>query len=150
MFLLAAGPIGPAMTHAILEHVNITVGSAERTAAMLEALFGWTVRWRGPSAMGGRTIHVGSGAHYIAVYTPDGGDGTALAHDKSRPLNHVGVEVDDLDATEARALASGLTPFNHDDYAPGRRFYIFDGDGIEWEIVNYADHEKAAGRVVTA
>ena len=135
------------MTQAILEHVNITVGSPERTAAMLEALFGWKARWRGPSAMGGRTIHVGSGAHYIAVYTPDE-TGAALAHAKGRPLNHVGVEVDDLDATEARAVAFGLKPFNHDDYAPGRRFYIFDGDGIEWEIVSYADHEKAAGRVV--
>ena len=32
----------------------------------------------------------------------------------------------------------GLTPFNHDDYEPGRRFYLFDRDGIEWEIVSYA------------
>ena len=48
------------------------------------------------------------------------------------------MEVDDLDATEARVVAAGLTPFNHGDYAPGRRFYFFDPDGIEYEVVSYA------------
>jgi glyoxylase I family protein len=57
---------------------------------------------------------------------------------KSLPLNHIGVEVDDLDATEARVIAAGLTPFNHGDYEPGRRFYFFDPDGIEYEVVSYA------------
>jgi hypothetical protein len=41
---------------------------------------------------------------------------------KGRPLNHIGVEVDDLDATEARVVAAGLKPFSHADYEPGRRF----------------------------
>ena len=35
-------------------------------------------------------------------------------------------------------IAAGLTPFSHGDYAPGRRFYFFDWDGIEFEIVSYA------------
>ena len=34
-------------------------------------------------------------------------------------------------------IAAGLEPFNHDDYEPGRRFYFFDWDGIEFELVNY-------------
>ena len=32
---------------------------------------------------------------------------------------------------------SRLEPFNHDDYEPGRRFYFFDWDGIEFEVVSY-------------
>jgi len=57
---------------------------------------------------------------------------------KGRPLNHIGVQVDDLDATEARVIAAGLLPFSHADYEPGRRFYFLDPDGIEYEVVSYA------------
>jgi catechol 2,3-dioxygenase-like lactoylglutathione lyase family enzyme len=53
------------------------------------------------------------------------------------PLNHIGVQVDDLDATEARVIAAGLLPFSHADYEPGRRFYFLDPDGIEYEVVSY-------------
>ena len=31
----------------------------------------------------------------------------------------------------------GLETFNHGDYEPGRRFYFFDWDGIEFEVVSY-------------
>ena len=41
-------------------------------------------------------------------------------------LNHLGITVDDLDATEARVTAAGFVPRSHADYEPGRRFY-FDG-----------------------
>jgi glyoxylase I family protein len=126
------------MAQASLEHVNITVGDPDRTAAMLSALFGWTERWRGPSALGGRTIHVGTERDYIAVYTTEGSDGSPRGHAKGAPLNHVGVQVDDLDAVEQAAIGLGLTPFNHGDYEPGRRFYLFDDDGIEWEVVSYS------------
>ena len=33
--------------------------------------------------------------------------------------------------------AANLHSFNHSDYAPGRRFYFFDPDGIEFEVVSY-------------
>jgi catechol 2,3-dioxygenase-like lactoylglutathione lyase family enzyme len=122
-----------------LEHVNLTVSDNESTANLLTALFGWSERWRGPAQNGGFTIHLGhedgSGGDYVALYTPPGG-GTPR-HAKGKPLNHVGVIVDDLDAVEARAVAAGLEPFSHGDYHPGRRFYLFDRDGIEWEIVSY-------------
>jgi catechol 2,3-dioxygenase-like lactoylglutathione lyase family enzyme len=84
---------------------------------------------------GGWTIHVGGERDYIAVYT----NGAAVArHAKGLPLNHVGLVVDDLDAAEAVVEAAGLVAFNHGDYEPGRRFYFFDWDGIEFEIVSYA------------
>jgi catechol 2,3-dioxygenase-like lactoylglutathione lyase family enzyme len=121
-----------------IEHVNVTVSDPERAASLMHALFGWRERWRGPARDGGRTIHMGSEDSYVALYT---GAGVAYGPDtfaKGRPLNHIGVEVDDLDATEARVVAAGLTPFNHGDYEPGRRFYFFDPDGIEYEVVSYA------------
>ena len=120
-----------------IEHVNVTVTDPERTAALMEKLFGWDVRWKGPARDEGRTIHVGTDDYYIALYTGQDIAYTAEDFAKGRPLNHIGVEVDDLNATEARVISAGLTPFNHGDYEPGRRFYFFDPDGIEYEIVSY-------------
>jgi catechol 2,3-dioxygenase-like lactoylglutathione lyase family enzyme len=125
------------MSEPRIEHVNVTVRDPERAAKLMEALFGWHVRWQGPALNGGRTIHVGSDRHYLALYT---GRGAAYSDDnftKGRPLNHIGVEVDDLAAVEAKVVAAGLRPFNHADYDPGRRFYFLDPDGIEYEVVSY-------------
>jgi catechol 2,3-dioxygenase-like lactoylglutathione lyase family enzyme len=120
-----------------IEHVNVTVTDPDRAAGLMQALFGWKVRWTGPALNGGRTIHVGSDEAYIALYAPPGGADLARDFAKGRPLNHIGVEVDDLDATEASVIAAGLTPFSHGDYEPGRRFYFLDPDGIEYEVVSY-------------
>ncbi|MXO71316.1 VOC family protein [Alteraurantiacibacter buctensis] len=129
------------MTEALIEHVNLTVTDIERSARLLESLCGWRVRWRGPSQMGGETIHVGSDAAYLAVYS-DGRNHSGQR--KGRPLNHVGLLVADLDAAEEVVYAHGLLPFGHDDYQPGRRFYFFDWDGIEFEVVSYAPPQKAS------
>ncbi|MFM9829255.1 MAG: VOC family protein [Sphingomonas sp.] len=126
------------MAAAYIEHVNVTVRDPARSAALMNALFGWHERWRGAARDGGFTIHVGSDSAYLALYTgPDGADADAL-FEKGVPLNHIGIEVDDLDAVEARVIEAGLLPFAHGDYEPGRRFYFFDENGIEFEIVSYA------------
>jgi catechol 2,3-dioxygenase-like lactoylglutathione lyase family enzyme len=121
-----------------IEHVNLTVRSPERAAQLMEAIFGWLVRWQGPAMGGGRTIHVGSEAQYLAFYTARDAAYGEENFRKGRPLNHVALEVDDLDATEAKVAAAGLTPFSHGDYEPGRRFYFLDPDGIEYEVVSYS------------
>lgn len=117
-----------------IEHANLTVSDPERSAKLFEKLLGWHERWRGPSQMGGETIHVGDATTYLALYT----NGTKPGRfTKGVPLNHVGLLVDDLDAAEEVVIAHGLEPFSHDDYEPGRRFYFFDWDGIEFEVVSY-------------
>ena len=120
-----------------IEHVNVTVSDPDRAASLMQAVFGWRIRWRGPAMAGGRTIHVGSDDHYIALYAP-APTARADAFARGRPLNHIGVEVDDLDTTEARVLEAGLRPFSHGDYDPGRRFYFLDPDGIEYEVISYS------------
>lgn len=119
-----------------IEHVNITVSDAVRSAQLLGDLFDWKIRWEGPSLHGGHSIHVGDDRYYLALYTPPGGDTTR--YPKGQPLQHIGLVVDDLDAVEAKVIAAGLTPFSHGDYEPGRRFYFLDFDGIEFEIVSYS------------
>lgn len=117
-----------------LEHANLSVTDPERSAALLIDLLGWKERWRGPSMLGGRTIHVGEEHDYIALYT---GEKVTGDYSKGQPLNHIAFTVDDLDAAEKVVLKHGLETFSHGDYEPGRRFYFFDWDGIEFEVVSY-------------
>jgi catechol 2,3-dioxygenase-like lactoylglutathione lyase family enzyme len=121
-----------------IEHVNVTVRDPQSLADLMEQLFGWQVRWRGPTSGGGETLHVGSTEHYLALCT--GGDGPFSADlaTKGLPLNHIGVEVDDLDETEALVRGAGLKTFSHDDYEPGRRFYFREPNGVEFEVVSYS------------
>lgn len=123
---------------AILEHANFTVKDPMATADWMGKLFGWSVRWSGAAIMGGFTVHVGTKDSYVALYSP--GDRDLAKQDNYNTvggLNHIGVTVDDLDATEAAVLAHGFETSNHGDYEPGRRFYFHDSDGLEFEVVSY-------------
>lgn len=122
-----------------LEHANITVSDVHATAAMLHDIFGWKTRWSGASIHGGYTAHVGSAASYLALYAPPRAEGHAPeSYYHTGSLNHVGIVVEDFEATEAKVKAAGYEPHNHADYEPGRRFYFHDGDGIEYEVVSYS------------
>lgn len=121
-----------------LEHVNICVPDCAATADVLRTLFGWHIRWQGAARDNGYSIHVGTEDQYVALYAPghEMGD-TARRYHQNGGLNHIGVVVEDLDATEARVKAAGFTPHEHADYEPGRRFYFDGPDGVEYEVVSY-------------
>lgn len=126
------------MSDAFLEHVNVTVSDPDKTAQRLVDLFGWHIRWKGEARNGGTTIHVGSDASYIAVYSLGTPAGTKEdSYGTKGALNHIGIVVDDIDATEARIKKAGYHTHNHGDYEPGRRFYFDEDDGIEIEVVSY-------------
>ena len=122
------------MTQGRIEHVNLTVTDIERSAELFEKLLGWWQRWRGASMHGGETIHVGEENTFLALYTDRK---EHAGQKKGRPMNHVGLVVDDLDGAEQVIVEAGLEPWGHDDYEPGRRFYFYDWDGIEFEVVSY-------------
>lgn len=123
-----------------LEHVNVTVKDPGKTAGMLCQLFDWHVRWQGASIHGGHTVHVGTSDQYVAVYSMPGSRTIEQAsYEQVGGLNHLGIHVVDLDATEQRVLKAGFKTFNHADYEPGRRFYFRDDDNIEFEVLSYAE-----------
>ena len=122
-----------------LEHANITVSDAAKTAAWLGRAFGWQVRWEGSAMNGdGHTVHVGTGNDYLALYEPKGArPGTRPDYKTGGQLNHIGIVVDDLSVAEAAIRAEGYEPHSHQKYEPGERFYFYDENAIEYEIVAY-------------
>lgn len=121
-----------------LEHLNISVTNPQKTAALLQQLFDWKIRWQGPSLLGGYTVHVGGEHDYLALYAEEGSNTKLNKKDRiAGGFNHVGVIVDDLDLVDQRVAEAGLAPHSHQDYEPGRRFYFTDEDGVEYEVVSY-------------
>ena len=121
-----------------LEHTNFTVSDTDATAKWMCDLFGWHIRWSGASLDNGRSIHVGTDTHYLALYSPGApGKATDNNYKTIGGLNHIAVVVDDIDKMEARVKDAGFAPEKHADYEPGKRFYFDDHDGIEYEVVSY-------------
>ncbi|MFK7861044.1 MAG: VOC family protein [Granulosicoccus sp.] len=121
-----------------LEHANVTVKDPQATAALLENLFGWKIRWQGDSIHEGHTVHVGSDESYLALYAGKVSEtDNSRTYDRVNGLNHLGIVVDDLEETERKVVAAGLEPINHADYEPGKRFYFLDEDNLEFEIIEY-------------
>lgn len=127
------------MANARLEHLNMTVSDPKATAAWIERIFGWKIRWEGPGMQTGYTVHVGEENSYVALFSyPDRSAPKDDSYRTQGGLNHWAVVVDDLDEIETRVKAEGFTPKSHADYEPGRRFYFDDHDGIEVEVVQYS------------
>lgn len=121
-----------------LEHTNYTVSDIEATAAWMIDLFGWHIRWRGGSKTNGQSIHVGTQNHYLALYQePTSNRAVEVSYHTIGGLNHIAVVVDDIMRMRTRVQDAGFTPGEHYDYEPGQRFYFYDHDGIEYEVVQY-------------
>jgi len=107
--------------------------------------------WEGTSMKNGYTVHVGTRRSYLALY--DGGKPAQPDENAPRQvqagLNHIALVVGDLEAVEKRVIAEGFTPHNHGDYAPGRRFYFHDTDGVEYEVVSYVSQKDVFKRDFT-
>lgn len=127
------------MAQGLFEHVNITVTDPDRTAQMLVDLFDWKVRWSGASKNDGRTVHVGTDDAYVALYSvgQPAKPGADASYGLAGAVNHLGILVDDLNASEQRVLDHGIKTHSHQTYDPGSRFYFHDHDGIEYEVVSY-------------
>jgi glyoxylase I family protein len=126
------------MSEAMLEHVNVTVKDPARTAELLCNLFGWRIRWQGASIDNGLTYHVGNKTDYLAIYSqPQLQGASPSSYVTAGGLNHIGILVEDLVATEAKVIAAGIETYSHQTYEPGSRFYFRDYDGVEYEVVSY-------------
>lgn len=133
-----------------LEHANITVRSIEEAERFLGAAFP-DFRRRGGGFMHGDEalgdwVHFGNDETYLALQqnrSPSPADRTAYA---SEGVNHLGFTVNDLESLMARLSEAGyaLSPASALDAHPHRRrAYYFDGNGFEWEFVEYLSDNVA-------
>jgi len=98
------------MSDAFLEHANITVTDPERTTDMLCKIFNWDIRWHGPAIDGGSSTHIGGKDSYLAIYAPKVlKEPSDNSYTTPGGLNHVGIVVDYIDATERRATPPAHT-----------------------------------------
>ncbi len=127
------------MSQIRLEHTNITVADPKKSAAWLQDVFGWHIRWEGPGMQTGYSVHIGTDDSYISLFSY--GDSKPRQEDSYRTiggLNHIAVFTEeDIDTVESRVKTAGFTTVNHNDYAPGKRFYFHDSDGIEWGVASH-------------
>ena len=119
-----------------IEHANITVSNVNASIAFYQKLFGARVRWQGSTSNGNRAAHIGVEDTYLALFEADRA-GTAPVGYRAVGFNHLGIQVDDLDAYKTQLQAMGVALKGEDDYEPGRRLYFYDPDGVEIELVEY-------------
>ncbi len=126
-----------------LEHVNLTVADLQRSVDFYTRVFGFAVRWQGETSDGKPAAHVGDDRSYLALFQAR--DTTPLerkSYDRIG-LNHFGFVVNDIDAIKKRLREAGITHHSEQTYDPGRHVYFLDPDGIEVELVQYAQGESS-------
>jgi catechol 2,3-dioxygenase-like lactoylglutathione lyase family enzyme len=127
-----------------LEHANLSVSDIDATTRFVTAAFPeFVIRGEGLDSAGRPWRHVGTDDFYVALQAveinphrePYGND---------VGLNHLGWEVEDVAAVEARLRQAGFEPNLHADAHPARRrVYFYDPDGNDWEFVQYLTDDPA-------
>jgi catechol 2,3-dioxygenase-like lactoylglutathione lyase family enzyme len=127
-----------------LEHANLSVTDADALTQFICAAFPqFRVRGEGLDHGGRPWRHVGDDAFYVALQTVPGTE-VRTPYSNTPGMNHLGWEIDDLDALRERMAAAGYTPNLFDDsHAARRRLYFYDPDGNDWEFVEYQTDDPA-------
>ena len=134
-----------------IEHANITVSDLDRAIRFFAvALPDFEVRKRWVIE-DKEWAHVGTESHYIAINSPTDKNRFAAAETKdpgdrmSGGFNHVGFVVEDVEAVHNRILEAGFERgYNNGNIIehPSRRsVYMLDGDGNEFEFMQYLTAE---------
>jgi catechol 2,3-dioxygenase-like lactoylglutathione lyase family enzyme len=129
-----------------IEHANITVRDIEATTRFLLTAFPeFRVRCASARSEESRWAHVGTEQHYIALNEATAESAEEWAPYSGKPgVNHLGFEVDDVEAVRLRLTGAGYrdsTPPNGHPFR--RRVYFADADGNDWEFVQYSSSDPA-------
>ncbi|MEO0423985.1 MAG: VOC family protein [Pseudomonadota bacterium] len=128
-----------------MEHANLHVRHFDEAVRFLTAAFpDFRVRSEETREGGLRWMHIGTDETYIALNeTRDDAPGHA-PYSGSAGVNHLGYEVDDVDALRARLSAAGFRDSTYPNSHPHRkRVYFYDADGNDWEFVQYFTEDRA-------
>jgi catechol 2,3-dioxygenase-like lactoylglutathione lyase family enzyme len=125
--------------NAYIEHANLSVGDLDEAVRFLQtAVPAFRIRGRGASN-GEKWIHVGTDSSDVALYEDPG-----RTRVEPRKLNHLGFVVESVAGVRARLAEAGYREGPESAASPHRkRLYFFDGDGLEWEFVEYMSGDPA-------
>ena len=128
-----------------MEHANLHVRHFDEAVRFLQAAFP-DFRVRSESNVDGlRWMHIGTGDTYIALNETRSEPLEDWEPYNGRPgVNHLGYEVDDVDALRQRLAAAGFKDSTYPNNHPHRkRVYFHDADGNDWEFVEYFTEDLA-------
>ena len=122
-----------------MEHANLHVRYFDDAVRFLKTAFpDFYVRSESVSD-GLRCMHIGTDETYIALNeTNIDRNSNSAPYDGKPGVNHLGYEVDDVDALQERLAAAGFKDSTYPNKHPHRkRIYFYDADGNDWEFVQY-------------
>lgn len=124
----------------LLEHVHVNVDSLEETERFLSIAQPLMARRGGGFTEGfGNWMHLGTEDSYIAFTEVKGSS-------RAANLRHIGIVSDDVEALMQRLSAAGYEPADDsalDSHPHRRRVYYIDGNGLDWEFVEYLSADPA-------
>ena len=129
-----------------LEHANLMVRDVDGAIRFLQTAFPeFRVRREGKGFRGERWAHVGTEATYVALQEATQEPAEPWVPYAGKPgLNHLGYEVDDVEALRVRMTEAGYRDSTVPNDRPHRRrVYFHDAEGRDWEFVQYLSDEPA-------
>jgi catechol 2,3-dioxygenase-like lactoylglutathione lyase family enzyme len=129
-----------------LDHANLAVRDLDETLRFLRtAMPELRIRAEGKTWEGERWLHVGTDDFYLALNGASEAPAEAWVPYAGKPgTNHLGFEVDDVDALRARMRAAGYRDSTPPNAHPHRkRVYFCDRAGNDWEFVQYLSDDPA-------
>jgi NAD(P)H-dependent FMN reductase/catechol 2,3-dioxygenase-like lactoylglutathione lyase family enzyme len=140
----SAAPAAGGAGNPRLEHANLVVRDIGGMIRFLKAAFPeFVVRRDVTTAEGDRWVHVGTADTYVALNQANADPAEPWVPYSGRPgVNHLGYEVDDVEAVRARLWDAGF----RDSAVPNRhpyrkRVYFLDPEGNDWEFVEYVSND---------
>lgn len=127
-----------------LEHANLAVRNVDATIRFLQtALPDFHLRSEGKTWQGWRWVHLGNPETYIAINeAPDEPAESWRSYSGKPGLNHLGYEVDDVEAVRRRLTEAGYRDSTVPNAHPHRkRIYFYDNEGNDWEFVQYLSND---------
>ena len=128
-----------------MEHANLHVRHFDEAVKFLTAAFP-EFQVRSESEQNGlRWMHIGTNETYIALNETREAGAKGWAPYSGKPgVNHLGYEVDDVEAVRDRLAAAGFRESTYPNRHPYRkRVYFYDADGNDWEFVEYLTEDRS-------
>jgi catechol 2,3-dioxygenase-like lactoylglutathione lyase family enzyme len=129
-----------------LDHANLAVRDLDGAIRFLRSAFPeFRVRAEGTTWRGARWVHLGTDDVYLALSQASVAPAEPWVPYAGRPgTNHLGFEVDDVEAVRARLAAAGYADSTVPNAHPHRRrVYFRDDEGSDWEFVQYLTDDPA-------